>query len=225
MFHPSYLLGRDFTEVRALWQVPANETIGILIRASFPGCIRTGEVASDPEFGRELLMLGILGPVIQRERLASLGRQLFQAINDRPIGLISALAGQFGDQDQSALALDQGVERYPALTGDQAVALPVTRVATALNGFRSCIDRNPVGNRGLSDFSADALVPSILVGSAQQLDHLQTVRVLGMIDILVDRFVVNGLPWMVNSDPPGDLLRRPSVSEAILDVLPNQSVL
>ena len=225
MFDPGDLLGRDFTEVRALWQVPANEAVSILIRASFPRRIRTGEVASDPEFGRELLMLGILGPVVQRERLASLGRQFLQSINDCPVGLISALAGQFGDEDQPALAFDQSVERRLALAGDQAVALPVTSVATAFNRLRSCLDRNPVGNRGFSDFSADALIPSLLVGSAQQLDHLQTVRVLGMIDVLIDRFVVNGLPWVVNPNPSGDLLRGPSFSEAVLDVLSNQSVL
>ena len=134
-----------------------------------------GEVAFDSEFGRELLMLGILGPIVQRERLASLGRQLFQPINDCPIGLISALSGQFGDENQPALAFDQGVERHLALTGDHAVTFPVTGVATTLNGLRSVVDRNPVGNLGLSDFSADALVPSFLVSSAQQLDHLQTV--------------------------------------------------
>ena len=225
MFDPSYLLGRDFTKVRTLWQVPANEAIGILIRTPLPGCIGTGEVTSDPEFGCELLMLGILGPVVQRERLASLGRQFFKPSNDRLIGLICAFPRQPGDENQSALAFDQRVERGLALTGDQAVALPVTRVATIFNGFRSCLDRNPVGNLGLSDFSADALVPTLLVGSAQQLDHLQAVRGLGMIDVLIDRFVVNGLPWVVNPKPSGDLLRGPSFSEAVLDVLSNQSVL
>jgi len=101
----------------------------------------------------------------------------------------------------------------------------MTSVATAFNGLRSVVDRNPVGNRGLSDFSADALVPAFPVGTAQQLDHLQMVRVLGMIDVLIDRFVVNGLPRMVNLDPSGDLFRRPSFSEAVLDVLSDQSVL
>ncbi len=225
MFDPGNLLGRDSTEVGAFWQVPANESIGILIRTPLPGCIGTGKVASDPEFGRELLMLGILGSVVQRERLTSLGRQLFQPINDCPVGLLRALARQLGDEDQPALAFDQGVERRLALARDQTVALPVTRVATAFNGFRPGIDRNPVGNRGLSHFSADALIPSLLVGSAQQLDHLQTVRVLGMIDVLVDRFVMNGLPWVVDLDPSGDLLRGPSFREAVLDVLPNESVL
>jgi hypothetical protein len=57
------------------------------------------------------------------------------------------------------------------------------------------------------------------------LDHLQTVRVLGMIDVLIDRFVVNGLPRVVNLNPSGDLFRRPPFSEAILDILSDQSVL
>ena len=97
MFDPGNLLGRDSTKVGAFWQVPANEAIGILIRASLPGCIGTGEVAFDPEFGRKMLMLGILGPVVQREGLAALGRQLLQPINDCSVGLISALSRQLGD--------------------------------------------------------------------------------------------------------------------------------
>ena len=225
MFDPGNLLGRDSTEVGAFWQVPANEAISVLIRASLPGCIGTGKVASDPQLGREQLMLGILGAVVQRERLASLDRQLFEAINDRPVGFIGALSGQLGDQNQPALAFDQGVERHLALAGNQAVALPMAIVATAFNGFRPGVDRFPIGNRGFSDFPADALVPSLPVGSAQQLDHLQTVRILGMIDVLVDRFVVNGLSWMIDPNPSRDLLRGPSFSEAVLDVLPNQSAL
>src|SRR5512143_148285 len=46
-----------------------------------------------------------------------------------------------------------------------------------------------------------------------------------MIDVLVDRFVVNGLPWMIDPNPSGNLLRRPSFGKAVLDVLPNESVL
>ena len=54
-------------------------------------------------------MLGILGPVVQRERLAIFSGKLFEPINDRPIGLVSALPGKLGDEDQPALAFDQGV--------------------------------------------------------------------------------------------------------------------
>jgi len=219
------LLGRDFTEVGPLWQVPANETIGIFIRASLPGCVGAGEVASDPKFGREYFMLGILGPVVQRKSLTALGWELLESTNDCPDSLVSVLPGQLGDQDKSALAFDQRVECCLALSRDEAVALPVTVVSTALNGLRSGVDRNPVGNRGFSDFSADAFIPSFLVGSAQQLDHLQPVRVLGMIDVLIDRLVVNGVSWMVDPDPPGDLLRGPSLCKAVSYILPNEIVL
>ena len=39
----------NLTEVSTLWQVPANEAIGILIRAALPGRIRRGEEASYPD--------------------------------------------------------------------------------------------------------------------------------------------------------------------------------
>jgi len=185
------LLGCDFTEVGTFWQVPANETIGILIRASLPGCVGAGKVAPDPEFDREYFMFGILGPVVQRERLAALGREFPESVNDRPVSLVCGLPLKFGDQNETALAFNQRVKRCLALSGDEAIALPVTVVSAVLNGLRSGVNRNPVGNRGFSDFSADALVPSLLVGSAQQLDHLLPVRVLWMIDVLVDGLVVN----------------------------------
>ena len=101
----------------------------------------------------------------------------------------------------------------------------MTIVATFLNGLRSDVDRNPVGNRGFSHFSADALVSPLLVRSAQQLNHLQPIRILGMIYVLIDCLVVNGLPRMVNSDPPGDLLWGPSLDEAVLHILPDKVVL
>ena len=37
----------------------------------------------------------------------------------------------------------------------------------------------------MSFFSADAFGPAFLVGTAKQVDHLQTVWVPGMIDVLV----------------------------------------
>jgi len=218
------LLGRDCTEVSALWQVPANEAISVLIRAPLPGCIGASKVASDSQSGRERLVFGILGTVVQCEGLASLGRKLLEPIDDCLIRLVSALSGQLGDQDKPALAFDQGVECYFALSGDETVSLPVTVLATTLNGLRSGVNRNPVGNRGFSHFSADALVLPLLVGSAQQLDHLQTIWILGMIDVLIDGLVVDGFSRMVKPDPPRDLLRGPSFSETGLYILPNKVV-
>ena len=97
--------------------------------------------------------------------------------------------------------------------------------AATLNGLRSGIDRNPVGNLGFSLFSADALVSPLLVGTAQQVDHLQTVWVPGMIDILIDGLVVNEVPWMIDPYSPGDLLRGPPPFEAVFYVLPDEVIL
>ncbi len=101
----------------------------------------------------------------------------------------------------------------------------MTGAAAILNGLRPGIDRNPVGNLGFSRFSADALVPPLLMGSAEQLDHLQPISILGMIDILINGLVVDGLPGMVDSYAPGDLLRRPSLLEAASYILPDDIVL
>jgi len=100
----------------------------------------------------------------------------------------------------------------------------MTIVATTLNGLRPCIDRNPVGNLGFSHFSTDAPISPLPVGSAQQIDHLQPFRILGMIDVLVDSLVIDGLPWMVDSDASRDLLRGPSLSQAFLHILSDEVV-
>ena len=75
----------------------------------------------------------------------------------------------------------------------------MTIAAPILNGLRPGIDRNPVGNRGFSHFSADAFVSPLLVSTAQQVDHLQSVLVLGMIDVLIDGLVVYGVPRMIDT--------------------------
>jgi len=96
---------------------------------------------------------------------------------------------------------------------------------TIFNGLRSVIDRNPVGNLGFSHFSADALVSSLLVGTAQQVDHLQPARILGMIDVLIDSLVVDRVAWVIYPDPSGDLFWRPALFEAVHYVLPDEVVL
>ena len=57
------------------------------------------------------------------------------------------------------------------------------------------------------------------------MDHLQTVRVPGMIDILIDRLVVNGVPRIVDPYSTGDLLRRPSFFEAVFHILTDEVIL
>jgi hypothetical protein len=100
----------------------------------------------------------------------------------------------------------------------------VTIVTTTLNGLRPRIDRNPIGNLGFSHFSTDALISPLPVGSAQQIDHLHPIWILGMVDVLIDSLVIDGLPWMVYPDPSRDLLRGPSLSQAILHIVPDEVV-
>jgi hypothetical protein len=45
------------------------------------------------------------------------------------------------------------------------------------------------------------------MATPKQIDYLQPVLILGMIDILIDGFVVSGVPGMVDPYSTGDLLR------------------
>ena len=125
-----------------------------------------GKIAFDTDPGRELLMLCILGPIVQREGLTTLCWQSPETVDHRSVGLSGGLAGQLANQYKPALALSQGIYGRLALPGDEAIAFPVTILAATLNGLWSGINRNPVGNLGFSHFSADALVPPLLVGTA-----------------------------------------------------------
>ena len=103
------MLWGNLTEVGALWQVPPNETIDVLIRTTLPGCIGMGKIAFDAERGRELFMFGILSAIVQRKSLTTMCRECFEAFDDRLIGFSSPFSGQLGDQHQPALAFGQCV--------------------------------------------------------------------------------------------------------------------
>jgi hypothetical protein len=45
-----------------------------------------------------------------------------------------------------------------------------------------------------------------------------------MIDVLIDGLVVNGLSRMVYPNSPGDLFRRPSLSETFFHILPDKII-
>jgi hypothetical protein len=45
-----------------------------------------------------------------------------------------------------------------------------------------------------------------------------------MVDVLIDSFVIDGLPWLVYSDPFRDLLRGPSLSQAVLHIVPEEII-
>ena len=86
-----------------------NESIGVLIRATLPRCIGMGKVAFDAKLGSKLLVAGILGSVVQRQRSSACGRKILESPDDGLIGLCSSLAVELGDQDEATLSLDQGI--------------------------------------------------------------------------------------------------------------------
>jgi len=70
----SDLLARDPIEVGAFWQVPSDQAVYIFIGPSFPGGIRMGEIALDPDVSGYLLMPGVFGPVVHGECSSGLRR-------------------------------------------------------------------------------------------------------------------------------------------------------
>ncbi len=77
------------------------------------------EVTFDAELGRELLMLGILSSLVQREGLSAVFRKSFKALDARLILLHSPFLRDLGDQNEPALSLVQGIQGHLAFSGDE----------------------------------------------------------------------------------------------------------
>jgi hypothetical protein len=58
-----------------------------------------GKITFDAKLGRELFMLGILGPIVKRNGLTTLCRELLEAVNDRPIRFSSPFSGKLCKQN------------------------------------------------------------------------------------------------------------------------------
>ena len=68
-----------------------------------------GKVTFYTKLGREVLVLGVLGSIVQREGLATPYGKLLETVDDSLIRLSSAFPGKLGNENKPALALGQRI--------------------------------------------------------------------------------------------------------------------
>ena len=88
----------NLTEIGALWQVPANKAVHMLVCTSLPRRIGPRKVAFHAELCGDLFMFGILGAIVYGQSSSSLSWKLLETPNDRLRGLRSAFPVELRDQ-------------------------------------------------------------------------------------------------------------------------------
>jgi hypothetical protein len=88
------------------------------------------------------------------------------------------------------------------------------------NGFGTLLDRDPLGNMGFFMLSGVASVFALAMGSHQRQNEMGGL----LVNPLIDGFMANGLPGVIDGEPPGGKFRRPSEAKAFFDITPNRVV-
>ena len=143
----------EAAEVRAFGQVLANQSIGVLVGASLPGVVGSGEVDLGSELALDVLVAMELDSVVGSNRadLVCLVREQFDQAS---VGVFDGSAGQRPDADQAALALHRSDNARFAATVD-GVALPVAEAAPAVH------DGGPLPDHALASQATAAVVAAI----------------------------------------------------------------
>ena len=81
-------------EVGALWEVLAQQAVGVLVGAALPGAVRIAEVDVDVGVDAELSVLGHLGALVPGQRSAELLGQRGDRGRDRVTDGLGAVPGE-----------------------------------------------------------------------------------------------------------------------------------
>lgn len=171
----------------ALGDVLANESIGVLVAAAFPGVVRSGEIEGDAG-GFFNLVIGMeLGAVVGGDGLESPG--VLHNKSDGPLIQFFFGAGlELPDQHEACAALDQRNDTVQGASHD-GVDLPVTAAGAFCRRLGALRDMALAGESAPAVVAAVALAP-LLAGTAQfPVQH----ATLGPVapDISIDRLVAD----------------------------------
>jgi len=88
------------------------------------------------------------------------------------------------------------------------------------NGFGTFLDRDSLGNMGFFMFSGIASVFTLAMGSDEGKNKMRGI----LVNPLIDGFMANREPRVVDGQSSGDKLRRPSPGEAFFGILTDKVV-
>ena len=194
----------EMGEMSTFGQILAEQTVGVFVRAAFPGVVGSGEVEGRAECAFEVLVAMELRSVVRGERTypVRLGGKQFDRAS---VGVLDGRAGQRADADQAALALDDGHDAGLAPTMD-GIDLPVAVARAAFDDRRALLDHTLSGQSATAIMAGVALAPPFL-RTAQVAPERSPVLPVPP-DVQVDRLVTHDRRVFA-SQPTDDLRRTP----------------
>ncbi len=211
------LLLREVRHAGALGDVLADEPIGVLVGAAFPGMMRGREVHLRRGRGLECGVPMKLRPVVTGERVDGM-RLLPQEWNSASIKFGDGPRPEFAEQEIAGLPLDQTHNAVPiALGTDDGIDFPVADPLAGLHDSRARRDWPLPGEASATVVGA---VPFATVFPATPQIRVQgPVCALVGPDVPVDRLVTDPQPTLV-AEPASNLLGTPQLAELGMDLSP-----
>ncbi len=196
-------LFRDEVEIELLGKVLPQETVGILIRPTFPRMIRVCEVHHHACLLLDPLPIAELNTVVERERPAFLFRYTLELFDRELHEELRIHLRQKERNEETAPAIDERYDAYPFVSAHERVALPISDSSASLDDTWPLID-TPLLRLFTCLFpDLRTASPAILsLGGSQELFQVRCT----LIEVAVYR-TCNDRSFS-SSEYAGDLLRR-----------------
>lgn len=178
MSNGTQLFGAVLTEVRALGEVLAKQTVCVLVTAPLPGALRIAEVDIETCIEPKLRVLGHLGSLIPGQRAPQMGGQFADRLSDGIPDGFGAVAGQgrsildrltrpvplhsrqVQEHGEAGCAFDQRADRRAA-EAENEVAFPMAWNSPVTDLSRAIADHQGIGDKGF------AAAPGALAGQPE----------------------------------------------------------
>ena len=159
-------------------------------------------------------MLDEFAAVVRRQRFAPVRGNLAELSNGRRVELAGRAVGQAGDEQVTTLAFDAGGQT--TLLAEHGVGFPVADLSAALDMGRTVFNADAIGNPAATDAGTVLLSAELLT-----LTKAFPKRSAGLpirLNVLVDAGMADAhsiIVWKFDFDSPGDLLRRPFLTQLL----------
>lgn len=206
---------RDGLHRAVLGDVSTYETIGVLVRASFPGMVRRGEVEHRACAALDLTIAVELGSVVDGDGLEEMAIRSDE-LRYAPVGVCNGSRLQLAEQHTSGCTFDES-DNAVAIDGtNDRVHLPMANVLTALHCSRT------LGNVAFAGESAALLGAGVTLPPLARLSEKPeelTVGTLIAANVSVNRLPADGEATL-DEEPAADLLGTEPLAQQAGDEAP-----
>ena len=191
----------EMAERRALGEILADEAVGVLVGAAFPGLMGSGEVDGSMERLLERLVAVELDSIVRGDGADGM-RFVGEEFDQLGVGVDDGGAGERGEAEKAALALDGGDDAGLALAMN-GVGLPVAEAGTRGDHGWSIGDHAFTREPATAVLAGVALAPP-LVGAAEVTPQRAAARLVRP-DVQVERLGAHH-PDPLDTQPADNLL-------------------